>query len=123
METSLLWFGCGRQQKRHVAAPPPAGVRRRMKRNRQKLVGRDTANKGNSNNNDTDKGNTQNKTDRTTEPLSRTTVAAHSRAASEFPPPRSPLPEPSMTAHGMEYPALFGQVGSACPAVPLPGFW
>jgi len=27
-----------------------------------------------------------------------------------------------MTAHGMEYPALFGQVGSACPAVSLPGF-
>ena len=37
----LLWFGCGQQQKRHVAAPPPAGVRRRMERNRQKLVGRD----------------------------------------------------------------------------------
>ena len=34
-------FGCSRQQKRHVAAPPPAGVRRRMERNRQKLVGRD----------------------------------------------------------------------------------
>jgi len=37
----LLWFGCGRQQKRHTATPPPAGVRRRMERNRQKLVGRD----------------------------------------------------------------------------------
>ena len=34
-------FGCGRQQKRHTAAPPPAGVWRRMERNRQKLVGRD----------------------------------------------------------------------------------
>jgi len=28
-----------------------------------------------------------------------------------------------MTAHGMEYPALFGQLGSARLAVPLPGFW
>ena len=34
-------FGCRRQQKRHGAAPPPAGVRRRMERKRQKLVGRD----------------------------------------------------------------------------------
>jgi len=37
----VLWFGCDRQQKRHAAAPPPARVRRRMERNRQKLVGRD----------------------------------------------------------------------------------
>jgi len=34
-------FGCRRQQKRHAATPPPAGVRRRMKRNRQKPVGPD----------------------------------------------------------------------------------
>ena len=37
----LFRFGCSRQQKRHAAAPPPAGVRRRMERNRQKPVGRD----------------------------------------------------------------------------------
>jgi len=37
----VLWFGCGQQQKRHAAALPPAAVRRRMERNRQKLVGRD----------------------------------------------------------------------------------
>jgi len=37
----VLWFGCGRQQKCHAAAPPPARVRRRMERNRQKPVGRD----------------------------------------------------------------------------------
>jgi len=50
-----------------------------------------------------------------------TAAAVRSRAASEFPPPRSPPLEPSMRAHGMEYPALFGQVGSArLPAVPLP---
>jgi len=50
------------------------------------------------------------------------TGATRSRAVSEFPPPSFPPPEPSMMAHGMEYPALFGQVGSALPAVPLPGF-
>jgi len=37
----MLWFGCGWQQKRHVAAPPPTGVQRRMEGNRQKLVGWD----------------------------------------------------------------------------------
>jgi len=36
----------------------------------------------------------------------------------------APLPpDPGMTARGKEYPTLFGQVRSACPAVPLPGFW
>ena len=40
---------------------------------------------------------------------------ARSRAVTAFPPPSSPPPEPSMTAHGMEYRALFGQVGSARP--------
>ena len=53
------------------------------------------------------------------------TAAEPSRAASEFPPSRTPPPEPSMMAHDMEYLALFGQagVGSALPAAPLPGFW
>jgi len=36
--------------------------------------------------------------------------------------PAPPL-EPSMRAHGMEYPVLFGQFGSACGAVSPPGFW
>jgi len=40
-QSILLWFGCGRQEKRHMAAPPPTAVRRRMERNMQKLVGRD----------------------------------------------------------------------------------
>jgi len=35
----------------------------------------------------------------------------------------APPPEPSMAAHGTEYPALFGQFGSAGPAVSPPGFW
>jgi len=63
------------------------------------------------------KTNPQNRT-----ALSDRITAVPSRAAREFPPrPRSPPPEPSMTAHGMEYPALFAQVGSARPTVPLPG--
>jgi len=57
------------------------------------------------------KTNQQNRT-----ALSDRMVAEPSWAASVFPPPSSPPPEPSMTAHGMEYPALFGQVGSAPPA-------
>jgi len=40
-KNTLFWFGCDQQQKRHVAAPPPARVQRRMERKRQKLVGRD----------------------------------------------------------------------------------
>jgi len=57
-------FGCRQQRKRHAAAPPPAGVRRRMKRNRQKLVGRDKGSlteqqtEGSRNNNGTDKEKT-----------------------------------------------------------------
>jgi len=37
----MFWFGCSWQQKCNAAAPSPAGVRRRMERNRQKQVGRD----------------------------------------------------------------------------------
>jgi len=101
-----------------------------MERKRQKLVGRD---KGSLTEQQTKgtvtttiqkrgihKTNQQNRT-----ALSDRTAAARSQAASEFPPPRPSPPEPSMMAHGMKYPALFGQVGvgSAHPAVPLPGFW
>jgi len=39
-----------------------------------------------------------------------------------LPPYQLPPLEPSMMAHGIEYPVLFGQVGSVNPAVPLPGF-
>jgi len=86
-----------------------------------------TANKGNRNNNDTDKENTQNKTKQNSrtqrELLSLPATAARSRAATDLPPLSSPQLEPSMTAYGMEYPVLFGQVGSASPAMFLPGFW
>jgi len=97
---------------------PPAGVRRRMERNRQKLVGRDkgslteTANKGNRNNNDTDKENTQQKPH---SPESRSQRCALCTPTAQVPPT-------GMTAHGVEYSARFGQVGSARPAVSLPRF-
>jgi len=126
----MLWFGSGQQQKRHVAAPPPAGVRRRMERNRQKPVGQY---KGSLTEQQTQGTGTttiqirrkHDKTDCRTDPLSRTGPAPRApdpRVSSRRATP--PSPEPSMTAHGMEYPALFGQVGvgSADPAVPLPGF-
>jgi len=100
-----------------------------MERKRQKLVGRD---KGSLTEQQT-KGTVtttiqirrKHNTNRTTHraALLDLTGAACSQAASEFPPPRSLPPEPSMMAHGMEYPALFGQVGSAHPAVSLPGVW
>jgi len=127
INAQLLWFGCGRQQKRYVATPPPARVRRRMESNRQKLVGRD---KGSLTEQQTKgtvtttiqikrKHNTNHTTQRAA--LPDRTDATCSRATSEFPLPSSPPPEPSMTACGMEYPALFGQVGSAGLAVSLPG--
>jgi len=100
-----------------------------MERNRQKLMGRD-------------KGSL---TEQQTKGIRRTTIqirgihktkqTAQQSRSPELTPLRAPEPresshrpapppsEPSMTAHGMEYPALFGQVGSAHPAVPLPGVW
>jgi len=41
LHVCVFWFGWGRQQKHHMAAPPPAGLWRRMEGNRQKPVGRD----------------------------------------------------------------------------------
>jgi len=118
---ALFWFGSGRQQKHHAAAPPPARVRRRMKRKRQKLVGRD---KGSLTEQQT-KGTVtttiqiRRKYDTNSHnrpALSDRTGAARSPATSESPPRRPPPPpEPSVTAQGMEYQALFGQVGSAPP--------
>jgi len=100
-----------------------------MERNRQKLVGQDkgslteqqTKGTGTTTIQIMRKHNTNCTTQRAA--LPDLTAAVRSRAVSEFPPPRSPPPEPSMTAHGMEYPAVFGQIGSALPAVSLPGFW
>jgi len=59
------------------------------------------------------------------EPPSTTGAVRSQAGVSSRPRHPSLPPEPSMMAHGMEYPALFGQVGvgSAHPAVSLPGFW
>jgi len=126
----LLLFGCGRQQKGHAAALlplPSLGWGRKCKENRQKLVGWD---KGSLTEQQT-KGtvtttipirrihNTNSRTNRAAL-ATLTSLVVCSRAA--FPPPSSPQPEPGMAAHGMEYPVLFGQVGSARPAVSPPGF-
>jgi len=99
-----------------------------MERNKQKPVGQD---KGSLTEQQTKgtvttmiqkrgKHNTNRTTQRTV--LPDQTCAALSRAVRAFPLPSSPPSEPSMTAHGMEYSALFGQVGSARPAESLPGF-
>jgi len=123
----LFWFGCRRQQKRHAATPPPAGVRRRMERNRQKPVRRDKGSLTEQQTKGTATTTIQKRGILKTNPQNRTALsdrtAAEPSGAHRTAPP--PTPEPSMTAHGMEYPALFGQVGvgSAHPAVPLPGFW
>jgi len=99
-----------------------------MERNRQKLVGRDKGSLTEQQRKGTGTTTIQirgkHNTNRTTHraALPDWTGAASSRATSEFPPPSFPPPEPSMTAHGMEYWALFGQLGSAHRAVPRTGF-
>ena len=83
-------------KKCHVAAPPPAGVRRRMERKRQKLVGRD-------------KGSL---TEQQTEGTRTTTIQIRGihktkqMATTEFPPEPPPLRPPKP------------QVSSRCPAPP-----
>jgi len=99
-----------------------------MERNRQKLVGQDKGSLAEQQTKGT--GTTTihirriHNTNRTTHraALPERTAAVSSRVASKFPPPSSPPPEPSMMALCMEYPVLFGQVGSAHPALSLPGF-
>ena len=104
----MFWFGCSRQQKRHAVAPPPARVRRRMERNRQKTVGRDKGSlteqqtKGTATTTIQKRGihktNQQNRA-RRIQPLSRTAPPLCAPEPREFPPPSSPPPEPSVTAH------------------------
>jgi len=114
----VLWFGCGRQQKRHAAAPPPARVRRRMERNRQKLVGRD---KGSLTEQQTEGTVTttiqirrkHNQTAQPREPLSRTAAAACSPAARI---PAALLPPTGIPHDGTWY----GIPGSVWPGVVSP---
>jgi len=65
------------------------------------------------------------KTDRTTDPLSRTGPAPHAPEPRMSPRRAAPPTGTQREAQAMEYPALSGQVGvgPAHPAVPLPGFW
>jgi len=99
-----------------------------MERNRQKLVGRDKGSLTEQQTKGTVTTKIQKRGTHKTKQIAQQsrslldqTSTTRSQATSEFPLPSSPPPEPSMTAHGMEYPALFGQVGSAPPAVHLPG--
>jgi len=105
-------------------------VRRKKERNRQKPVGRDEGSlteqktKGTVTTTIQKRGihrSNQHNRARRTEPLSwmNRRCALPSRKSVPAVPP--PPPEPSMTAHGMEYPALFGQAGLARPTLPLPG--
>jgi len=98
-----------------------------MERNRQKLVGQDKGSLTEQQTKGTATTTTQvrriHNTNRTTQRAALTACCRALPSHERVPPPSSPPPEPSMTAHGMEYPALFGQVGSARPAVSPPGFW
>jgi len=91
-----------------------------MEINRQKLVGRDKGSlteqqtKGTGTTTIQKKGNIQNKPAEQNRSLGLNHCCAFpSRERVPAVPP--PPPEPSMTAHGMEYPALFGQVGVSPP--------
>jgi len=85
-----------------------------MERNRQKLVARDKGSLTEQQTKGTVTTTIQMRKHSTNCTTQRATL---SQATAHLPPP-----EPSMMTHGMEYPALFGQVGSARPAVLLPGF-
>jgi len=97
---------------------PPPRCGGEWKENRQKLVGRD---KGSLTEQQTEGTGTtkiqirrKHDTNSHNRPSLPDRISARSPEPREFPPCRPPLPpEPSVTAHGMEYWALFGQVGSA----------
>jgi len=124
---SVFWFGCSPQQKRHVAAPPPAGVRRRMERNRQKLVGRDKGSlteqqtKGTATTTIQIRG--KQNTNRTTQRIDllhwRCALPSHEWVPSaQLPPTRT---QHDGTWYGM--PGCVWPGGVSPPAVSLPGFW
>jgi len=101
LQKGVFWFGCSRQQKRHAASPPPAGMRRRMERNRQKLVGRDKGSLTEQQTEGTATTTIQKRGIHKTNPQNRTvlsdrTAAECSRAASEFPPRRTPHRNPAL---------------------------
>jgi len=118
-------FGCRWQQKRHAAAPPPAGVRRRMERNRQKLVGRDKGSLTEQQTEGTVTTTIQIRRKNTTksDPLSRTAPAPHAPEPRE----RSHRAAPPTgtqrdgTWYGIPGSVWPGGVSPHSPAVPLPG--
>jgi len=94
-------------------------MQRRMKRKRQKLVGRDKGSLTEQQTKGTGTTTIQIRRKHNHEPHDPDSQSSeqHWRRA---PPSRecvpavpAPPPEPSVTTHGMEYRALFGQVGSA----------
>ena len=92
---SCFGFGCHRQQKRHAAAPPPAGVLRRMERKRQKLVGRDKGSLTEQQTEGTVTTTVQIRRKHDTNSHNRPSLpdrtgAVRSQAASHFPPRRPP---------------------------------
>jgi len=78
-----------------------------------------TANEVNSNNNNTDKKKYVKNKQRNAQCNSHR-IMPHSQCSHLA---SSPDSEQSMMAHGIEYSVLFGQFGSAHPAVSPPGFW
>jgi len=80
-----------------------------------------TANEAKSNDNNTDKKNIQNK-QRIAQNNSHRPVPCMLPSRNKLPHGQLPHSAPRMTAHGIEYPVLFGQFGSACLAVSPPGF-
>jgi len=116
----VFWFQLPPATKAPCGRPSPRrGAEENGKKTGRKLVGQD---KGSLTEQQTEGTVTtmiqiRRKHDKNRPALSDCTGAARSRAAREFPTRRPPPPpEPSMTSHGMEYRALFGQVGS----VPTP---
>ena len=98
-----------------------------MERNRQKLVGQDKGSLTEQQTKGTGTTTIQIRRKHHTNPRTqRAALPDHCchmlLSCTWVPAPSSPQPEPSLMAHDMEYPALFGQVGSARLAVPLPGF-
>jgi len=114
----LISAAAGNKSATRPPLPPPRGVRRRMERNRQKLVGRDKGSLTEQQTKGTATTTIQirgiHRTDRST-PQTRSPGQDRrcTLPSSKWVPAALPHPEPSVMSHGMEYRALFGQVGSA----------
>ena len=125
-----LGFGCRRQKKIHAAAPPPTSVRRRMERNRQKLVSQDKGSlteqkkKGKRNKKGTNKEKKQKWTARLRQPLSRTGPVPRPpkpRVSPHRATPPSTRTQGDVTWYGIPGSVWPGGVSPHPPAVPLPG--